>query len=82
MNQPATATGSIDAVRPWILAKHPERSQIDRDEDLIVNRLIDSLSFVEFVFVIEESSGVAIDVDDIDLDEFRTLAAIDNAFFG
>jgi acyl carrier protein len=81
MNQPATSTGNLEAVSSWILAKHPERSAIDRDEDLIVNRLIDSLSFVEFVFVIEQASGADIDVDNIDLDNFRTLAAIDSAFF-
>jgi acyl carrier protein len=66
----------------WILAKNPARSSIDLSEDLIVNRLIDSLSFVEFVFLIEQESGASIDVENIDLEQFRTLNAIERAFFG
>ncbi|HEX8936530.1 MAG TPA: acyl carrier protein [Pseudonocardiaceae bacterium] len=66
----------------WILAKNPARSSIDPSEDLIVNRLIDSLSFVEFVFLIEQESGASIDVENIDLEQFRTLNAIERAFFG
>jgi acyl carrier protein len=66
----------------WILAKNPARSSIDPSEDLIVNRLIDSLSFVEFVFLIEQESGASIDVENIDLEQFRTLNTIERAFFG
>ena len=71
----------LDAVTDWILAKHPERSTIEPEEDLIVNRLIDSLSFVEFVFLISEESGTDIDPESIDLEQFRTLRAIETAFF-
>jgi acyl carrier protein len=77
----SSVTGSVDEVRNWILRKHPERESIDADLDLIENRLIDSLSFVEFVFAIESASGVSIDVEDIDVDDFRTLASIEKAFF-
>lgn len=65
----------------WILAKNPARSSLDPSEDLIVNRLIDSLSFVEFVFLIEQESGTSIDVENIDLEQFRTLNAIARTFF-
>ncbi len=65
----------------WILDKHPARSEIGPAEDLIENRLVDSLSFVEFVFLIEQESGVSIDVENIDLEQFRTLNAIEAAFF-
>lgn len=78
-------TTSIDTtlanVIKWILDKHPERSTIDPTEDLIENRLVDSLSFVEFVFLIEQESGASIDVENIDIDQFRSLTAIDAAFF-
>ncbi|KAA2255351.1 acyl carrier protein [Solihabitans fulvus] len=77
----STAPGTIDAVRDWIVGKHPERSPVDQHIDLIENRLIDSLSFVEFVFVIEKASGTSIDVDTVDIDDFRTLSAIEKAFF-
>jgi acyl carrier protein len=77
----AVISGSVREVHDWILSKHTGRDAIDIDEDLIESRLIDSLSFVEFVFIIENSSGATIDVDNINIDDFRTLAAIEKAFF-
>jgi acyl carrier protein len=78
----SSVTGNVAEVRDWILHKHPEREVIELDLDLIENRLSDSLSFVEFVFAIESASGVSIDVEAIDIDDFRTLAAIEKKFFG
>jgi acyl carrier protein len=73
----ATTTG---AVRDWILSKHPERRNVAADEDLIESRLVDSLSFVEFIFVIEQVSGVEIDIEHLNLDDLRTLAALEKKF--
>jgi acyl carrier protein len=78
----SSVTGSVTEVRNWILRKHPEREAIEPDLDLIENRLIDSLSFVEFVFAVESASGASIDVENIDIDDFRTLSAIEKTFFG
>ncbi|MFE9611270.1 phosphopantetheine-binding protein [Streptomyces sp. NPDC006012] len=75
------ATGSIDEVRSWILKRHPERQVIDAEENLIQTRLVDSLTFVELVYVIENATGVEIDFDNIDIQDFQTLAAIEKAFF-
>lgn len=74
-------TGSIDEVRSWILKRHPERRTIDAEENLIQTRLVDSLTFVELVYVIENATGVEIDFDNIDIQDFQTLAAIEKAFF-
>jgi acyl carrier protein len=75
------ATASINEVRNWVLAKHTDRQDIGKDEDLIETRLVDSLSFVEFIFVIEQASGVEIDLEALDLDDLRTLTAIEKRFF-
>jgi acyl carrier protein len=75
--QPGTG---VEAVKNWILAKHPERADVAPDEDLIENRLVDSLSFVEFVFLIGECAGQEIDMDAVDLNDLRTLAAIEKRF--
>jgi acyl carrier protein len=75
------ATASINEVRNWVLAKHTDRQDIGTDEDLIETRLVDSLSFVEFIFVIEQASGVEIDLEALDLDDLRTLTAIEKRFF-
>ncbi|WP_020139872.1 phosphopantetheine-binding protein [Streptomyces sp. 351MFTsu5.1] len=74
-------TGSIDEVRNWILKRHPERQTIDAEENLIQTRLVDSLTFVELVYVIENATDVEIDFDNIDIQDFQTLAAIEKAFF-
>ncbi|MER5544800.1 phosphopantetheine-binding protein [Streptomyces sp. NPDC001118] len=71
----------IDEVRSWILGRHPERQTIEAEENLIESRLVDSLSFVELVYVIENATGVEIDFDSIDIQDFQTLSAIEKAFF-
>lgn len=78
MNQRTTAP--IDQIKEWILARHEDRTDIGADEDLIDSRLIDSLSFVEFVFLIQELGGLEIDLDTLDLSHVRTLADIQKHF--
>jgi acyl carrier protein len=75
------ATAGIDEVRSWILKRHPERQTIEAEENLIQTRLVDSLTFVELVYVIENATGVEIDFDNIDIQDFQTLSAIEKAFF-
>jgi len=75
------AASGIDEVRNWILGRHPERADIDGEENLIESRLVDSLTFVELVYVIENATGAEIDFDDIDVQDFQTLSAIEKAFF-
>jgi acyl carrier protein len=74
-------TTTLADVTKWILSKHPERSDLPTDLDLIETRLVDSLSFVEFIFVIEQASGREIDTEALDLDQLRTLDAIERSFF-
>ncbi|MEV6806378.1 phosphopantetheine-binding protein [Streptomyces sp. NPDC051132] len=70
----------MDVIKNWILARHEDRTDIGPDEDLIENRLVDSLSFVEFVFLIEETGGAEIDMDSLDINDVRTLATIEKRF--
>lgn len=75
-----SATG-IDKVRDWILGRHPDRTELAADVNIIENRLVDSLSFVELVYVIEDASGAEIDFDNIDIEDFQSLTTIEKAFF-
>ncbi|MCW5253896.1 MULTISPECIES: acyl carrier protein [unclassified Streptomyces] len=75
------ASAGIEDVRAWILGRHPDRTSVSDDENLIENRLVDSLSFVELVYTIEGASGAEIDFDAIDIQDFQTLSAIEKAFF-
>lgn len=70
----------LQSIRAWLLTNNPERQTIGHDEDLIDSRLVDSLSFVDFIFRIEEASGNEVDMDTLDLDAVRTLSAIEKYF--
>lgn len=74
-------TDGLQQVKDWILKRHPEREDLATDVDLIENRLIDSLSFVEFVFLLEQLSGKAIEMETLEVDAIRTLDAIERTFF-
>jgi D-alanine--poly(phosphoribitol) ligase subunit 2 len=46
------------------------------DTDLLETGILDSFQFVELLFQLEQSFGLRISVDDIDLEDLRTLARI------
>ncbi|MFG2875418.1 acyl carrier protein [Streptomyces sp. NPDC048337] len=71
----------IDQVRDWILGRHQDPIELAHDTNIIENRLVDSLSFVELVYAIEGASGTEIDFDAIDIEDFQSLATIEKAFF-
>ncbi|GAB2745840.1 acyl carrier protein [Kitasatospora kifunensis] len=73
-------SSSVDQVKAWILKRHPERTDIPADLDLIDNRLIDSLAFAEFLFLLEELGGQTIDRGSLVVDDFRTLARIEQKY--
>ena len=74
-------TDSMQAVRRFILERNLEIGRLDDDLDLIDSRAINSLAFVEFIFLLEELTGEPIDPEELDLDYFRTLKAIEARFF-
>lgn len=74
-------TEPMQTVREFILGRNPELGQVADDLDLIDSRAINSLAFVEFIFLLEELTGEPIDPEELDLDDFRTLTAIKARFF-
>ncbi|MES4890688.1 acyl carrier protein [Streptomyces sp. NPDC096012] len=64
----------------FIHQRNPEVGELSLDDDLIDRRAVDSLAFVEFLYLLEELSGEAIDPEEIDVQDFRTLRAIDKRF--
>lgn len=73
-------TDPMQAVRGFILDRNPT-VELASDMDLIDSRAINSLAFVEFIFLLEELTGDPIDPEDLNLDDFRTLNAIEDRFF-
>lgn len=71
----------MEEVITWIRSKHPDLEvEIARDTDLIESRLIASVSFLEFVALLEELSGRPIDVGSMSVEDFRTLDRINEKF--
>jgi acyl carrier protein len=71
----------LQQVTAWIRGRHPRVQDIDPDQDLIDNRLIDSLGLVEFIILIEKLSGRPLDIDALDIDSFRSLNNIQRRYF-
>jgi acyl carrier protein len=69
-----------DALRDYILALPAAQAQgltaLDRSDDLIEQGVFDSISLLEFILYLEQSLGVKIPGEDVDPDNFGSLAAI------
>lgn len=72
---------AIQHVRKFIIDRQEQPTAFDDADDLIENGLVDSLQFVEFVMLIAELSGKEIALDDLDIEQFRTIHSIRRAFF-
>lgn len=70
-----------DQIRTWILARNKRLAStltLTPDFDLLDNRLVDSLGFVDFILFLEDVTGVELrDAARASADSFRTLAAIE-----
>ena len=80
---PSTAApgGTGDLALDFLLARRPDLGSIDPDYDLIDNRVLDSLGFVNFLYVLEEQTGREITLDTVSPEDFRTLRRIRERFF-
>jgi acyl carrier protein len=72
----------LQSVKKWLLARKPEHQDLELDLDLIESRVLDSLSFLEFVFFLEEITGREIKVTAEVVESFRTLRKIEEKIFG
>lgn len=71
-------TGAAD-LRDEIRALLRERLHVevtDDDTDLLETGTIDSLMFVELLASIEETYGITVPIDDLDVDEFRSVSRL------
>jgi acyl carrier protein len=62
-------------------ARDKTLAKVSYDDDLITNRIVDSLRFVELVLYVEELSGRTIDLELLNLSELKTIDAIYESFF-
>ncbi len=66
------------SVREFIISRDPKLSEVEirEDTDLIDNRLIDSLMFVEFLLFLEDKFDRPVQAESGDLSAFRSIASI------
>lgn len=77
----STVDTATELVVEFLRSKHPGLEEIDPELDLIENRILDSLHFVEFMYLLEEATGQQIALEDVSAEDFRTLSAIRRRFF-
>lgn len=66
----------IQKLIDWLLARHPEVTEIGWDEDLIDSRLIDSLDFPQLLLLLEELVDHELELTTENVVYFRTLGGI------
>ena len=71
----------FDLIVDYLTTLRPELGALAPDYDLIENRVLDSLAFVEFLLLLEEHTGREISIDSVSREDFRTLDSIRGRFF-
>lgn len=49
---------------------------VDVDTDVIAGGMLDSLAFVQLLLALEEEFGVKVDLSDLELDDFSSVASV------
>jgi acyl carrier protein len=49
---------------------------VDVDTDVIAGGMLDSLAFVQLLLALEEEFGVKVDLSDLELDDFSSVARV------
>ena len=75
----------VNAVQQQLIDLFAEQLQIDVpaiDTDLVDEGLLDSLIFVDLIMHLEQTFGVEIPVEDLEIDQFRSIAKISEVVGG
>lgn len=76
-----TAKQGFEELCEWLQIKTKREEPIPHDLDLVEQKVVDSLVFVEFMMLLEEFSGVIIEVDEELLGKVNSLNTIRDNFF-
>jgi len=70
----------LEQIRRWLAEKKPGAGVIADDIDLLATGIVDSVTFVEYVLVIEDVCGQEIEISDTLIDRVRTLRSVAENF--
>jgi acyl carrier protein len=71
-----TATGSVEAELSDLFANALRVEVPSPETDLVATARLDSVGMVELLLQIEKRFGVRVEMQDLEIDHFRSLAAI------
>ena len=69
-------TAAVEARIAHILSSHHHLDISSVEMDLFETGAIDSLAFVEFLLHLEQEFGLKVSVEDLEIDDFRTIRRI------
>lgn len=68
-------------ITTFLHSKCPDGAPIGEDEDLVDTGVLNSMHFVEFLYLLESQLGRETSMDEVTTDDFRTIARIRARFF-
>jgi acyl carrier protein len=68
-------------ITSFLESKCPDVGPIGVDEDLVLTGVLNSMHFVELLYLIEAELHTEISLDEVTPDDFRTIASIRDRFF-
>jgi acyl carrier protein len=68
-------------ITSFLHEKCPDSGPIGADEDLVETGVLNSMHFVELLYLIEAELDTEISLDDVSTDDFRTITNIRSRFF-
>jgi acyl carrier protein len=77
----ADRTQVLSNLQSWIGRLRPDLGTVSPGTDIIEERVIDSLQFMNFISYVEELRGASIKADEIEMNHFRTLSSVVEKFF-
>lgn len=86
MSQSQSETSQRDSdqivaqLKAWIISNNENAEGMDADTDIVENKLVDSLNFINFLVLVEELRGEEIPYDEVEVERFRTLRSIKTHF--
>jgi len=72
---------NIIKIKEWIISKAPGIEDFDNDFNIIEHGVLQSLHFLELVYLIEQLSGQIIEMSEVSTSDFSTLNQIEKSFF-
>jgi acyl carrier protein len=70
----------LDELEKWLRSQHDGDLTLDMDTDLVETGLVTSLKIVELTFLLGRVTGEKVALENLKLDQFRTMRSIAENF--